>query len=59
MEELNRMSQKIPSQDSNSNWDEEKLLDAYRKAAEYDDFLFGDFDYSYVWLKKDEEKEGQ
>jgi hypothetical protein len=43
------MSQKIPSQDSNFDWDKEKLLDAYKKAAEYDDFLFGDFDYSYIW----------
>ena len=53
------MSQKIPSQDSNSDWEEEKLLDAYRKAAEYDDFLFGDFDYSHIWLNKEEEQEGQ
>jgi len=52
------MSQRIPSQDSNFEWDKEKLLDAYRKAAEYDDFLFGDFDYSDIWLKEKEE-EGQ
>lgn len=43
------MSQKTPSQDSNFDWDSEELLDSYRKAAEYDDFLFGDFDYSYIW----------
>ena len=30
-------------------WDQEKMLNAYKRAAEYDDFLFGDFDYSYVW----------
>jgi hypothetical protein len=51
------MSQKIPSRDSNFEWDKEKLLDAYRKAAEYDDFLFGDFDYTYVWLKENEEED--
>ncbi len=50
------MSQKIPSQDFNFDWDKEKLLEAYKKAAEYDDFLFGDFDYTYVWLKEKEEE---
>lgn len=52
MEESNKMSQKIPSQDSNFEWDIESQLDAYRKAAEYDDFMFGDFDYEEEWLGK-------
>jgi hypothetical protein len=43
------MSQKIPSRDSNFEWDIKAQLDAYKKAAEYDDSLFGDFDYSYIW----------
>ena len=43
------MSPKTLLQDSNFDWDQEKLLDSYRQAAEYDDFLFGDFDYSYIW----------
>jgi len=46
------MSQKTPSQDSNFEWDKQAILDAYRKAAEYDDFLFGDFDYEKEWLGK-------
>ena len=49
MEESNKMLPKTLLQDSNFDWDQEKLLDSYRQAAEYDDFLFGDFDYSYVW----------
>ena len=43
------MLPKILSPDSNFEWDIESQLDAYRKAAEYDDFLFGDYDYSYIW----------
>jgi len=46
------MSQKIPSQDSNFEWDKEEMLNAYRRAAEYDDFMFGDFDYEKEWLGK-------
>jgi hypothetical protein len=44
------MSPKTPLQDSNFEWDTEKMLDAYREAAAADDFLFGDCDYSYVWM---------
>jgi len=39
-------------QDSNFEWDKTAILDAYRQAAEYDDFLFGDFDYEKEWLGK-------
>lgn len=47
------MSQKTPLQDSNFEWDKQKMLDAYKEAAEADRFLFGDFDYSYVWEESD------
>jgi hypothetical protein len=30
-------------------WDLEEMKKAYQEAAEADRFLFGDFDYSYVW----------
>lgn len=43
------MSQKTPSQDSNSDWNLEEIKKVYKEAAESDRFLFGDFDYSYVW----------
>ena len=46
------MLPKTPLQDSNFDWDKDALLDAYRKRAEYDDFLFGDFDYEREWLGK-------
>ncbi len=46
------MSPKTPLQDSNFEWDQKEMLDAYRKAAEYDDFMFGDFDYEKEWLGK-------
>ena len=44
------MSQKIHSQDSNFEWDTQKMLDAYKEAAASDDFMFGDCDYSYIWM---------
>ena len=41
------MSKKIHSADSNSEDKELKLImDAYRKAAEYDDYMFGNIDYA-------------
>lgn len=43
------MTSQTPKDDSNFEWDKEELLNAYKRAAEYDDFLFGDYDYSYVW----------
>ena len=30
-------------------WNLEEMKNAYKEAAESDRFLFGDFDYSYVW----------
>ncbi len=45
------MLPKILNNDGNYNeWCEQELLNAYKDAAEYDDFLFGDHDYSYIWL---------
>jgi hypothetical protein len=45
------MLPKILSQDSNyDEWCEQEILNAYKDAAEYDQFMFGDFDYTEVWL---------
>jgi len=47
------MLPKILSQDSNyDEWVEQEILNAYREAAECDDFLFGDDDYQKEWLGK-------
>ena len=43
------MSPKTLLQDSNFDWDKKEIIKAYKEAAEYDDFLFGDHDYSYIW----------
>jgi hypothetical protein len=44
------MTLKMLSYDSNyDEWCEQEILNSYRDAAEYDDFMFGDHDYSYVW----------
>jgi hypothetical protein len=53
------MTPRILNSDGNyDEWCEQELLNAYKDAAEYDDFLFGDCDYSYIWLddKKDNTK---
>jgi len=45
------MLPKILSQDSNyDEWVEQDIINAYKDAAEYDQFMFGDFDYTKVWL---------
>jgi hypothetical protein len=36
-------------------WDIEEIKKAYKEAAEADHFLFGDFDYSYVWMEDNAE----
>ena len=47
------MLPKILSQDSNyDEWCEHEILNAYRKAAASDEFLFGDYDYCEEWLGK-------
>jgi len=59
------MSQKIPLQDSNFSdvWREMERIepltpnsfnDIYRKAAESDEYLFGDYDYCTEWLNETE-----
>jgi len=49
--ESSKMLPKILSQDSNyDEWCEEEILNAYREAAECDDFLFGDYDYCKEWM---------
>lgn len=46
------MLPKILSQDSNYNeWREEEILNSYREAAKFDEFLFGDYDYMKEWLE--------
>ena len=48
------MSQKTLLQDSNYNWDTNKMLDAYKEAAECDEYLFGDYDYCKEWINDTE-----
>ena len=43
---LSKMLPKILLQDSNyDEWCEEEIMNAYRKAAECDEYLFGDYDF--------------
>ena len=45
------MNPKILKDDSNyDEWCEQDILNAYKEAAEYDDFLFGDYNYEKEWL---------
>jgi len=45
------MSPKIPLQDSNCDkWDDEEILKAYKKAAESDEFMFGDYNFYDDWI---------
>ena len=47
------MLPKILSQDSNyDEWCEQAILNAHKEAAKYDEYLFGDYDYSKEWLGK-------
>jgi hypothetical protein len=47
------MLPKILSQDSNyDEWCEQEILNAYKDAAELDDFMFGDYDYETELLGK-------
>ena len=55
--ELNKMSRKILSQDS--NFDDESILDAYREAAACDEYLFGDYDYCKDWMSNNDYIEEQ
>jgi len=45
------MLPKILSQDSNyDEWCEQEILNAYKEAAECDEFMFGDYDFCKEWL---------
>lgn len=49
------MNPKIHKNDSNyEEWCEQEILNAYKEAAECDEFLFGDYDYEKEWLKSAE-----
>jgi hypothetical protein len=47
------MLPKILSQDSNyDEWVEQEILNAFKDAAEVDEFIFGDYNYEEDWLGK-------
>jgi len=37
---------------ANNEWCEQEILNAYKEAAESDEFLFGDYDYCKEWMGK-------
>lgn len=46
------MTPKILQQDGNyDEWCEEEILNAYKSAAEQDEFMFGDYDYQKEWME--------
>lgn len=48
------MIPKILSQDSNyDEFCEQEILNAYKEAAECDEYLFGDYDYEKEWLNSE------
>lgn len=50
------MKPKILTQDGNyDEWCEEEIIKAYKDAAEYDRFMFGDYDCKKVWLDNEVE----
>jgi hypothetical protein len=40
----------IKSDPEYDEWCEEEIISAYKTAAQFDDFLFGDYDYLNEWL---------
>jgi hypothetical protein len=40
----------IPEEPKEIEWDLEEIKKAYQEAAASDDFIFGDHDYSYIWM---------
>jgi len=49
--ELSKMLPKILLQDSNyDDWCEQAIINAYKDAAECDEYLFGDYDYCKEWV---------
>ena len=50
-DKYNKMNPKILSQDSNyDEWCEQEIINAYQQAAEFDEYLFGDYDYCKEWI---------
>ena len=50
------MLPKILSQDSNyDEWCEQEIINAYKEAAECDEFMFGDYDFCEEWLGTNEQ----
>jgi len=46
------MNPKILKDDSNyDEWCEQEILNAYKEAAECDEYLFGDYDFEKEWLE--------
>ena len=44
------MKPKILNADGNyDEWCEQQIINAYKEAAEQDNFLFGDYDYEKEW----------
>ena len=51
--DLLKMNPKILKDDSNyDEWCEQEILNAYKEAAECDEYLFGDYDFEKEWLGK-------
>ena len=47
------MTPKILKHDFNyDEWCEQEIINAYKEAAESDEFLFGDYDYYNDWVGK-------
>lgn len=40
----------IESDPEYDEWCEQEVIKAYKDAAEFDEFLFGDYDYKKEWL---------
>lgn len=48
------MTPTILAQDGNyDEWCEEEIKNAYQHAAEYDEYLFGDYDFSMHWTESE------
>lgn len=51
------MNPRILKDDGNyDEWCEQEILNAYKEAAEYDEFMFGDYDYKKVWIENYEKE---
>jgi hypothetical protein len=51
------MKPKLLQNDGNyDEWCEQAILNAYKEAAETDEFMFGDYDYEKEWLGNKEQE---